>query len=120
MSDNNLFPDLDSFNQSMPPFPYPNGSMHLIETNRILPGIISMTGFEQKLGPPPMEGSQEDSLGAGIEPPVKSIEMEQSGQKRKKEGCTCKKTNCLKMYCDCFSNGRACTPACHCCHCLND
>ena len=29
---------------------------------------------------------------------------------KKKTGCTCKKTNCLKMYCECFSTGKMCTP----------
>jgi len=30
--------------------------------------------------------------------------------KKKKAGCICKKTKCLKMYCECFSSGKLCTP----------
>ncbi len=33
--------------------------------------------------------------------------------------CNCKKSKCLKLYCDCFSNGLACTPECNCCGCSN-
>lgn len=39
--------------------------------------------------------------------------------KRKKTGCTCKKTNCLKRYCECFSSGKVCTPECACYGCFN-
>ena len=57
MSDNNnhLFPDLDSFaNNSVPSFSLINPSMHFIETNRILPGILTMNGIDAKLNPPPI------------------------------------------------------------------
>lgn len=34
-------------------------------------------------------------------------------------GCTCKKTSCLKMYCECFSSGLGCTAECGCLNCHN-
>ena len=59
MSDNNInniFPDLDSFNnQSVLSFNFNNPSIHAIETNRILPGILTMNGIDVKFGPPPIK-----------------------------------------------------------------
>jgi hypothetical protein len=34
-------------------------------------------------------------------------------------GCTCKKTRCLKLYCQCFGVKLHCGPACRCLQCFN-
>ena len=34
-------------------------------------------------------------------------------------GCNCKKTKCLKLYCECFANGGICVPGCKCENCHN-
>lgn len=34
-------------------------------------------------------------------------------------GCKCKKSKCLKLYCECFSNGLLCTDSCNCNSCSN-
>ncbi|CAM9422892.1 unnamed protein product [Chrysoparadoxa australica] len=33
--------------------------------------------------------------------------------------CNCKKSKCLKLYCDCFAKSRLCTDSCHCKDCMN-
>lgn len=33
--------------------------------------------------------------------------------------CNCRKSKCLKLYCECFSNGRKCTSKCDCSPCWN-
>ena len=38
---------------------------------------------------------------------------------KKKHGCSCKKTKCLKLYCECFVNGELCEPSCCCYDCKN-
>ena len=38
----------------------------------------------------------------------------------KKVTCNCKKSKCLKLYCDCFAAGEICGPECNCCNCHNN
>ena len=33
--------------------------------------------------------------------------------------CRCVKSQCLKLYCDCFQSGKVCGPHCMCIKCLN-
>jgi len=35
------------------------------------------------------------------------------------KGCKCKKTNCTKKYCECYSHGKACNESCSCTNCDN-
>lgn len=35
------------------------------------------------------------------------------------QGCNCKKSKCLKKYCECYSNGLGCSPSCKCLDCSN-
>ena len=34
-------------------------------------------------------------------------------------GCNCKRSGCLKKYCECYSHGIGCSPACGCVNCRN-
>lgn len=38
---------------------------------------------------------------------------------RTKSSCKCKKSNCLKKYCECFALGKGCSSACECQDCKN-
>ena len=37
-----------------------------------------------------------------------------------KTSCSCSKTKCLKLYCNCFSNSRKCGESCACVDCYNN
>lgn len=42
-----------------------------------------------------------------------------SSLKERPKCCTCKKTKCLKLYCECFAAGRFCGRGCNCTGCFN-
>ena len=35
------------------------------------------------------------------------------------DGCLCKKSNCLRLYCSCYKSGNRCSDECKCSNCLN-
>lgn len=35
------------------------------------------------------------------------------------KSCNCKKSKCLKLYCECFANNKFCGPSCACNGCSN-
>lgn len=39
---------------------------------------------------------------------------------KKTKICNCKKTKCLKLYCDCFAVGELCDEQCKCINCCNN
>lgn len=39
---------------------------------------------------------------------------------KKTKVCNCKRTKCLKLYCDCFASGELCGPDCNCFGCHNN
>lgn len=89
----------------------------MIETIKNFP-THSLTSLDAP-EPLPLNKDEEDSLGVSIrldEPEAAATPV----ARRKKTGCTCKKTNCLKRYCECFSSGKICTPDCACYGCFNN
>jgi hypothetical protein len=42
-------------------------------------------------------------------------------EKKESRNCNCKRSNCLKLYCECFANGAYChVGKCNCISCMNN
>lgn len=51
----------------------------------------------------------------------RNVELSQyEDEANKKVCCNCKKSKCLKLYCDCFAKGDYCTKECNCINCYNN
>lgn len=64
-----------------------------------------------------------NSLTATLQPgpsaPLGSVLMVVPAQVPKKAPCNCKKSKCLKLYCECFASGGYCDESCNCLDCAN-
>lgn len=67
--------------------------------------------------------TEEMKKGSDSKPAAKSVIIEASATpaapQPAKSSCNCKKTKCLKLYCECFANGGVCGPSCNCSDCHN-
>ncbi len=103
--------------QHFPDYPKLGQSLLLIETQKNCP-MGSNHNFEAL---PPLEDPEDIELSLELKMDKAAPEGINSAAtiKRKKGGCTCKKTKCLKMYCECFSSGKLCGEDCNCQGCSN-
>ena len=79
------------------------------EIYSILPHIDSNSDFQSKLCPKSLQTPSRRMAPLDLKP-------QPSTQHR---SCNCKRSNCLKLYCDCFANGKYCSD-CNCIDCFND
>ncbi|GMI69961.1 CHINESE FOR 'UGLY' [Hibiscus trionum] len=54
-----------------------------------------------------------------ISPKKKRRRLEQAGESEACKRCSCKKSKCLKLYCECFAAGVYCIDSCSCQDCFN-
>lgn len=118
MSSERLFLDPTS---RLPDIPHMNHTLLFIETNREIP-IPSNLHLGQRV-PEQWESFLDSDI--SIDLPLKHPHTPQeTGStpmlRKKKNGCICRKTKCLKLYCECFSSGKTCTEDCSCHDCSND
>ncbi|XP_061376459.1 CRC domain-containing protein TSO1-like [Gastrolobium bilobum] len=69
----------------------------------------------RKLSPPDAGPKEFDEPSPSKKQKKTSITTDKNGCKR----CNCKKSKCLKLYCDCFAAGLYCTEPCSCHGCFN-
>lgn len=103
----------------MPSIPNLTHTLLLIQTNKYFP-VNSTVSLDKNVSQK-WEDSVQDELSLDIKLNNHQETITSTSTiKKKKGGCTCKKTKCLKMYCQCFSSGKMCTEECSCYTCCND
>ena len=81
-------------------FPECHQSLKMINTLNAIPNPPSLDNLDLPLA----LSLEEDSFAERIS----HVQTAANSGKKRKMGCTCKKTFCLKMYCECFSQGKQC------------
>jgi len=102
----------------------PSEAIRVIDTSgatRISPQIqpkkvISMQQTVPKIEPSPIMNSPLENIRSSIDKPPDIFET--TGVKPRKP-CNCTKSQCLKLYCECFANGEFCNN-CNCNNCANN
>jgi hypothetical protein len=104
-----LFPDLDKNIYEILPVDFTNNPQHIITTNQ---------NFSRNLVPFPFDLAEpiEKSKSRELVSETKIIPIK---DKTTSEGCNCRNTKCLKLYCDCLRKGKICGENCNCAGCEN-
>lgn len=105
----NSFFNLPSYEK----FPEFNNSLKMINTVNVFPNNNSCENIDMPMAQPVQQ--EEDSLDKHLN----HVQTAANSAKKRRVGCTCKKTFCLKMYCECFSTGKICGDDCACTGCKN-
>lgn len=70
-----------------------------------------------------LNNKRKQRLRKGLVPSLKSFgpidTINKLSSSKEERGCTCKKSSCLKKYCDCFMFGVKCSEKCSCLRCGN-
>lgn len=114
----NLIPfEHDDLMMGLPSLNMINNTLLMIQTIKNLPAS-SLTNLDDAHVCSHADEDEENSI--EIQLRQEEVSFVPVVVKKKKTGCTCSKTNCLKRYCECFSAGKMCTPECACYGCHNN
>jgi hypothetical protein len=87
------------------------------------PGVSGVPAFDSSvLKTPTAIGSSTlltMSLQSASKAPLGPAALAVPAQAPKKAPCNCKKSKCLKLYCECFASGGYCDESCNCLDCAN-
>ncbi|KAL4457755.1 hypothetical protein ABPG75_012620 [Micractinium tetrahymenae] len=95
-----------------------------------LPALASLLQEAALAPPPPTHAAAMAAAAAAAAGPALPVSRRQSAvaaallplpgaQQREQRPCNCKRSMCLKMYCECFAAGGFCAPCCSCLNCSN-
>lgn len=79
-------------------------------------GCLNRSEFEQQRNFVISDTQRQNSL--SFRPKLKHLSK--SRTQINARGCSCVKTSCIKMYCECFRSGVGCSRLCRCSHCKNE
>ncbi|XP_043692295.1 CRC domain-containing protein TSO1-like isoform X2 [Telopea speciosissima] len=106
-------------------------SFHSFTSGQItLTKSLALNSMEKEIGPADngslviQDASQASTFGASEEfnpssPKKKRRKLENVGESEACKRCNCKKSKCLKLYCECFAAGVYCVEPCSCQECFN-
>ncbi|CAN1828243.1 CRC domain-containing protein TSO1 [Linum perenne] len=86
-----------------------------IDSFQTMKSITTMQSFDPNATPQEKRHLGSEQNESSPKKKKKKLSLDGDGCKR----CNCKKTKCLKLYCDCFAAGHYCSDSCSCQGCLN-